>query len=126
MKPTRLHYFYAYKWPVWIWSIVVPLLFVALMARALGPLPVPFTPKSDATNYLQLLGLAWLLGMASCSLVGPFILGPIYFHRSQLNGAPFQVGDPVEILVGPNRGRVVRVVAALDGRARVTVDLGEQ
>lgn len=125
MKPTRLHYFYAYKWPVWIWIIVVPMLFVAFMARALGSPPALSTLEPDSKSYLLLIGLAWLLGMASCSLVGPFILGPVYFHRAQLNGAPFQVGDPVEILVGPNRGRVVRVLEPLDGRAMVKVDFAE-
>ena len=125
MKPTRLHYFYAYKWPVWICIVVVPLLCVAFMARALGPPPALSPLESDARSYLLLLGIAWLLGWASCSLVGPFILGPIYFHRAQLNGAPFQVGDSVEILIGPDRGRVVRVLEPLDGRAMVKVDLGD-
>ncbi len=74
----------------------------------------------------MLLGLAWLLGMAGGSLAGPFILGPIYFHRAKLNGAPFQEGDLVEILVGPNRGRAVRVRESLDGRGTVKVDFGEQ
>lgn len=126
MKPNRLHYFYAYKGPVWICIIVVPMLFVALMAGALGS-PTSLTPgEAHPKGYLLLLGLAWLLGWASCALVGPFVLGPIYFHRAQLNGAPFQAGDPVEILVGPNRGRVVRVVEPLNGRGMVKVDFGEQ
>jgi transcription elongation factor len=56
--------------------------------------------------------------------VGTFVLGPIYFHRAQLNGAPFQPGDVVEILVGPNRGRVVRVLESWDWRGMVKVDLG--
>ena len=126
MKPTRLHYFYAYKWPVWICIVVVPLLCVALVARELGPPPAFFPLESDARSYLLLLACAWLLGWASCALLGPFVLGPISFHRAQLNGAPFQMGDSVEILVGPNRGRVVRVLEPLDGRAMVTVDFGEQ
>ncbi len=125
MKPTRLHYFYAYKWPVWICIVVVPLLCVALVARELGPPPAFFPLESDARSYLLLLACAWLLGWASCALLGPFVLGPIYFHRAQLNGAPFQMGDSVEILVGPNRGRVVRVLEPLDGRGMAKVDLGE-
>lgn len=125
MKPTRLHYFYAYKLPVWIWIIVVPQLCVVLMAKGLGPPPALCPPGTEAGSYLMLLGLAWLLGWAGSALVGPFVLGPIYFHRARLNGAPFQVGDPVRILVGPCRGRVVRVLASVDGRGMVTVYLGE-
>ena len=37
------------------------------------------------------------------------LLGPVYHWRGGLNGAPFKVGDEVEILVGKNRGRVVKV-----------------
>ncbi len=96
------------------------------MASALGP-PSSLSPLgSDGKSYLFLLGLAWLLGCAGGSLVGTFILGPIQFHRAQLNGAPYQPGDLVEILVGPNRGRIVRVQESLDGRGTVKVDLGEQ
>jgi hypothetical protein len=105
--------------------LVVPLLCVAIMASTLGSPPALSPLDSDAKSYLLLLGLAWFLGWAICSLAGPFILGPIYLHRAKLNGAPFAVGDMVEILVGPNRGRVLRVLEPLDGRGLVKVDLGE-
>ena len=119
MKPTRLHYLYAYKWPGWICIVVVPLLCVALVARELGPPPALFPLETDARSYFLLLACAWLLGWASCALLGPFVLGPIYFHRAQLNGAPFQMGDSVEIRgrvdAAPVRGyRVSGVVVAHD------------
>ena len=125
MKPTRLHYFYAQKWPIWIWIICAPLLCVALMASALSP-PASFSPTEPETrSYLFLLAIAALLGWAAGALVGKFVLGPIYFHRAQLNGAPFQPGDRVEILVGPNRGRIVQVLESWHWRGTAKVDLGE-
>jgi hypothetical protein len=125
MKPTRLHYFYAYNWPKWLWITLVPLACVALMAGALGPPPALLPPGAEGKGYLLLLGLAWLLGFTGGLLPGWFILGPIYFHRAQLNGAPFHPGDEVEILVGRCRGRVVRVLDAENWQGSVRVDLGE-
>ena len=52
-----------------------------------------------------------------------YILGPVYFHRARLNGAPFQEGDLVEILVGPNRGRLTRVLETWEWRGMVKVAL---
>ena len=126
MNPTRLHYFYARKWPIWLAIIIVPLLCLVFMTRVLGPAPALLPLNAASGNYLFLLGLAWFLGWALCALVGPFIFGPIYSYRARLNGAPFLPGDQAEILVGPHRGRIVQVLEALDGRGKIRVDLGEK
>lgn len=120
-----MHYFYAQNWPAWIWFTVVPLLCVLLMASALGTPPDISALGAEAKSYLLLLGITWLLGYCAAGLVGWFILGPIYHYRAELNGAPFQTGDRVQILVGQNRGRVVRVAEVRDWRGDLRVDLGE-
>ena len=104
--------------------VAVPTLFVFLMARALGPAPQIAGFGAEAKSYLLLLGLALLLGLCVVALTGPFILGPIYHHRAELNGAPFQAGDRVEILVGVNRGRVARVAEVWEWRGDLRVDWG--
>ncbi len=121
-----MHYFYARKWPVWLWMILIPLSCTVLMSGLLGSPPSlsPLTP--EAKSYVLLLALAWMFGWAGGALVGPFILGPIHHHRAQLNGAPFQTGDLVQVLVGPYRGRVTRVLEPLDGQGLVKVDLAQQ
>jgi len=122
MKPTRAHYFFAQNWPVKIGIVLVPSLFVVLMARALDPAPEIAGFDAEARSYLFLLGIALLLGFCVVALMGPFILGPIYHYRAELNGAPFQTGDRVEVLVGANRGRVARVAEVWESRSDLRVD----
>ena len=104
--------------------MAVPSLFVLLTARALGPAPEIAGFEADARSYLFLLGIALLLGFCAVALVGPFILGPIYHYRAELNGAPFQTGDRVEVLVGANRGHVARVAEVWEWRGDLRVDWG--
>ena len=125
MKPTRSHYFYAQNWPAWIWFTVVPLLPALLVAIALGTPPDFAAPGSEAKSYYTLIGITWLLGLCVAGLVGWFVLGTLYQARAEINGYPFHAGDRVEILVGANRGRVVRVVEVWDWRGNLRVDLGE-
>jgi hypothetical protein len=122
MKPTRAHYFFAQNWPTRIWIVSVPSLFVVLMARALGPVPEMAGFEAEARNYLFLLGIALLLGFCMVALTGPFILGPLYHYRAELNGAPFQMGDRVEVLVGANRGQVARVAEVWEWRGDLRVE----
>ena len=126
MAATRVHYFYAQNWPARIWIVAVPSLCVLLMAGALGSPPEIAGFQPEAKSYLFLLGIALLLGICVAALLGPFILGPLYHYRAELNGYPFQPGDRVEILVGANCGRVVRVVEEWAFRGgELRVDLGE-
>lgn len=122
MKPTRAQYFFARNWPVRILVVAVPLLFASLMARALGPVPTLAGLEPEARSYLLLLGVALLLGFCVVALIAPFILGPIYHYRAELNGAPFQTGDRVAVLVGANRGHVARVVEVWDWRGDLRVE----
>lgn len=123
MKPTRIHYFYAQNWPARILFWMFPMLCAVLMAIALGAPPNLHDFGADARSYLLLIGLAWLIGYFVAPLLGWFILGPIYHHRAELNGAPFQAGDMVELLVGRERGQVVRVAEVWDWRGDLRVDL---
>jgi hypothetical protein len=97
--------------------VAVPSLFVLLMAKPLAPAPEIAGFEGETKSYLFLVGIALLLGFCVVALVGPFILGPIYDYRAELNGVPFQAGDRVGILVGANRGHVARVVEVWDGAA---------
>jgi hypothetical protein len=59
-------------------------------------------------------------------LAGALSLWPIAFTLvNRFNGAPFEVGDVVCILVGPNRDRTVRVYSVWSERGQVRVELGE-
>jgi hypothetical protein len=121
VKLTWVHHFFARNWPARLFAVAVPSLFVVMMAKLLGPAPeiVPF--EAEAKSYLFLLGMALLLGLCVVALAGPFILGPIYHHRAELNGAPFLPGDHVTILVGPNEGQVAHVAEVWEWRGDLRI-----
>ena len=125
MKPTRAHYFYANNWPQRIWLVAWPLAAAGLMILVLGPAPDMSTPLSrDARGYLKLLGLAAAIAFLLGGLIGVFVLGPMYWHRAQLNGVPFAPGDRVEILAGRDRGRIATVAEYNDYRMYVKLEDG--
>jgi hypothetical protein len=63
--------------------------------------------------------LGFLVGVVAASMMLP----PIYEFRERLNGGPFKVGDSVQILVGPHRGKISTVVSPWQGRSyRVKLD----
>jgi len=120
MKPTRAQYFFARGRPVQFFFILFfvggPLCFAYTVA---GLLAHVYEPLSDTWNLLRvvfyviiavLLGFLLTLVAGSClaGILWP-ILRPLYRARCARNGAPFQPGDHVQILVGRHKGRVVRV-----------------
>jgi len=123
--PTRTHRFFARNWLPRIWIVAFPALAALLMASALAPAPDLAGLGPDAKAYLLLIGIALALGLCVAALLGPFVLGPIYHWRAEVNGAPFQPGDRVEILVGANRGRVARVAEVSDWRSSLRVEFTE-
>lgn len=76
-------------------------------------------------SLLGVIALSLLLGFFVAFLLGWIILGPLYYNRMLENGGPYQIGDTVQILAGPHRGRVVRVYSLARGDS-VRVELGEQ
>jgi hypothetical protein len=120
--PTRAHRFFAGNWLPRIWMAAFPALAALLMASALGPAPELAGFGRDARAYLLLIGIALALGLCVAALLGPFVLGPIYHWRAEVNGAPFHPGDRVEILVGANRGQVARVAEVWDWRGSLRVE----
>lgn len=113
MKPTRTQYFYARDWPGKLWFILVVPTVAAFYHAA--------TPTS--MSWLNWV-LGAVFGFVLALLIAWPVLGAAYYDRLRKNGGPFKVGDIVQILVGPHRGRVVRVYSLWQCDA-VRVDLGE-
>ena len=70
--------------------------------------------------------VALLAALPLGAVLGMFVWPFIQLIIDPLNGAPFQVGDAVHILIGPHRDRVVRVYEIWPSRGQVRVELGEQ
>jgi hypothetical protein len=131
MKASRIHYFFAQEWPIKIWMTAVPSVFAIYAALRCWPLFVSPTSWFDWPVIVGIILLAAMLGYFVGILLGWPIIGPLYYDRSVRNGEPFHAGDMVQILVGPHRDRVVRVIKAFDcgayaGGHRITVDLGAE
>jgi len=123
MRASRLHYFYAENWPLKLWFVALPLLFVGISVHEGS---ISHAVLEDWRSLLWLTGyvVVWLLlGLFSALLLGWFVLGPHLFSRGIKNGAPFRSGDLVEILSKPYRGRVARVYSEWQSGS-VRVDLG--
>lgn len=56
---------------------------------------------------------------------GIFIIGPFLYSRTCLNGAPFHVGDRVQIIGGSYDGTITSIYAGWQGDS-VRLDLGEE
>jgi len=69
--------------------------------------------------------IALPIGFLLAIFPGWFIIGPLYAVRGQINGGPFKVGDTVQILAGPYKGRVTRVYSTWQGNS-LRVELGEK
>jgi hypothetical protein len=130
MKASRIHYFFAENWPAKIWMAAFLVLFVLGSASIFWPLFIFPTRWTDPLLFFGCVLLAVPLGWFIGILIGWLVIGPLNYGRSLKNGEPFHQGDTVQILKGPHRDRVVRVVNAFDigdyaGAHRVRVDLGE-
>lgn len=121
MTPTRAQLFYARNWPMRLWFLIIPVVLGTVFGRTYGLKPGMLTePRA-----LGIAALCWLLGLLVSAITGWFILGPMYDARGITNGAPYQAGDEVLILVGERRGNVARISEAIEARDRVRVQGGD-
>ena len=70
--------------------------------------------------------LAIMTGAFAGVLISYFVLRGFYHVVASMNGAPFQEGDIVQILIGEYQGQVGSIYEKWKDRKQVRVDLGEQ
>ena len=123
MVPTKRSLFFADGRPSQVWFAVVGLGSLGVTWWALNPTLELFTDWPQLARFVLLLVLAGAGSLCAGLLVGWPIIGPLRLDQSYRNGAPFEVGDVVEILAKEHRGRVGRVYAKWQGDS-VRVELG--
>jgi len=116
--------FFAEEWPTKLW-----------MAGFIGAGVV--TAFDILLPTFLTLDSLWMYGLFALSLViigaisylvsiiaGGIMLPPIFNLRAKLNGAPFAVGDQVEILKQPRRGTLTSIYEVWTDRFEARLDLG--
>ena len=123
MKATRLQYFFATDWPVRFYLMVPAFYGWWLVIAVSEPTLATFRHADFALLFVACMILAPAFMAFLFLPVAWFVLGPVYYWRAHLNGAPFAVGDRVSILHGPQRDRVVEVYEVWAHRRQVRVNL---
>ena len=123
MKPEPLQLFFAHDWLLVAWVFGFGIAFALLGVDVFGwPRPL-----------LSWLTVTWTSGICAFAVTGVLfgyisamvVLGPLYEVRARVNGAPFRVGDEVQILIGEHRGTVAKVYEVWAERRQVRAELGE-
>lgn len=123
--PTRRQLFYARNGP---FRILHPLVQAASISTCLGLSGLLVDGVWDRDALLRLLWvlfLAVVLAMCVTIVLATFFLTPFYRRQAAENGAPFAVGDTVQVLAGPHAGSVGKIYATWQGET-LRVDLGEE
>jgi hypothetical protein len=121
MKPTRLQYVFAHSVTICTWGGALAL--AVFVGRSLLRSPTQLLDKSFlfwfVFEILISLALGWTL---SGFFISPFVCTFV----GKLNGAPFHVGDLVQILVGQHQDHVARVYDVWAERRQLRIELSEQ
>ena len=123
MKPTPVHYFFAYDLPLKGYLACWGILGVVIVVSECQPSKATFSDWTFGVLFVVSLLLAPVHFMFLSLPIGFLVLGPAYYVGRRLAGAPFRVGDHVRILVGPHRDRVVEIYDVWDSRGQIRVRL---
>jgi hypothetical protein len=124
MKPSFMQMFFAKHWPLKFWMAVIGAISIFMACRACEPSLSSLHDWHFLVLFVSVIVLAPVLACYSSLMIVWLFLGPIYRIRGRMNGAPFHPGDYVQVLVGPNRGRVFQVDVIWEQRGQVCLELG--
>jgi hypothetical protein len=115
MKPSLMHYFFAQDWPLKIWLVGFSLFCAITAGNACEPSFALLRDWHFLILFISAILVAPTLGFFLALPLAWIVIGPFYHFRAKLNGAPFHVGDHVQILVGSHRGKVARIYSTWQG-----------
>ena len=116
MKPSAMQLFFAEDWPARIWITAW------ISAATIGLVKtVPFNAEafrslSFVATFVFLFLVVALIAYLVSIILGCIVLPPIFRWRERLNGAPYKVGETVEILCRPHRGTLGEITTVGDDR----------
>ncbi len=125
LNPTLAQRFYASQWPEYIWFGGATALTLSACLRSAGFNTESLTESwSSAVWFFVVALLAAPLGICLAAFPGGLIFGPTIHERGRINGAPFRVGDRVQIIGGKFSGRTTVVYSTWQCES-VRLKLGE-
>lgn len=127
VRPTKAQLFFASAWPGRIWFTAIPLLVAVPVVVTCAGLLHPFSALWNFVQFAWFVLLGLILGFFLALFPGWFVIGPLYYIREVMNGGPFKIGDTVQILCGPHKGRISRVYSTWQGNTlRVELSASEK
>jgi hypothetical protein len=121
-----IQYCLARNWPMKIYFLAAALLGEWFVLTECQPSAALLHDWEYLLMFVPTIVLMPVLCCAFAVVPAPLILVPIFRLGAKLNGAPFHVGDPVRILVGPHRNHLTRIYEIWDERREVRVELDPQ
>lgn len=126
LEPTRAQRFYASRWPELLWSVGFAAITSTIVLIAAGASFEAATGSFHSFSWFVIVGvLGTFLGLFLAAFPRVLWLGPTLYGRGLINGAPFRVGDLVQIIGGKFDSRVCRVYSKWQHDS-VRVQLGEE
>lgn len=126
MKPSRMQYIFAKDWPLKAYFSVAAMLGLWAAVATCQPSMALFSDWLYLLLFIVSIVVTPVLAFFLSLPCAWMVIGPLYYLRARLNGAPFHIGDRVRILVGPHQDRTVQVYEVWAERRQVRVDLDAQ
>jgi hypothetical protein len=123
---TAIQYVLARDLPLKLCFVLAAIGGLVLAILAWLPLTDLFANPKDFVWFVVTVIVFPLMCFFVSLFAAPMILFSLYEYGARLNGAPFEIGDRVRILVGPHRDRVVGIYELWDQRAQVRVNLDSE
>jgi hypothetical protein len=121
MRPSGIHYIAACAFMIATWGSSVA--FTCLLIWH----SIPSFTALRCVVVLGLLVLGTMVAIPFGWILGALFVAPILCRiAAKIQGAPFNEGDSVRILIGPHRDTVTSIYQIWHERGQVRVELGEQ
>ena len=125
MKVSPIQYLFAYDIPGKLCYVAFPII-VLLVAFSTAEIGAASLADMRIWGYiLVILVISIPIGLLLGGLFICFFLSPFYRAMERVNGGPFDKGDRVYAISGPQKGRVVEVYSRWQG-LQVRIELGEE
>jgi len=125
MKVRPIQYLFSYDIPGTLCYVAFPII-VLLITFSTAEIGIANLADIRMWGYILVILLCSIpIGLLLGGLFICFFLSPFYLAMVRVNGGPFNKGDRVYVISGPQKGRIVEVYEQWQG-LQVRIELGEE